>query len=126
MIGFHVEEYVENFLESARYLLGAQIVENRVIWEGREVCVEAHPIGIDVAHFEQLSEQKAVRREAERLREEMHTEWLIIGIDRLDYTKGILSRLLAFEQFLKAYPEYHQRVTFYQVATPSRTQLDSH
>jgi len=126
LIGFHVEEYVENFLESARYLLGAEIEDNRVLWEGREVRVEAHPIGIDVARFEQLSEREDVRREAERLREEMHAEWLLIGIDRLDYTKGILSRLLAFEQFLKEHPAYHGRVTFYQVATPSRTQLESY
>ena len=124
LIGFHVEEYVENFLESVRVLLGAQVKGNTVHWEGRQVRVEAHPIGIDVNRFERMSED--VEREAHSLREEVGAEFLVVGIDRLDYTKGILSRLLAFEQFLKDYPEYHERVAFYQVATPSRTEVESY
>jgi trehalose 6-phosphate synthase len=67
-----------------------------------------------------------VEREAHNLREEVGAEFLVVGIDRLDYTKGILSRLLAFEQFLKDYPDYHERVAFYQVATPSRTEVESY
>ncbi len=124
VIGFHVEEYVENFLESARVLLGAQVDGSTVHWGGRKIRVEAHPIGIDVERFERMS--AAVDEEAENLREEVGAEFLVVGIDRLDYTKGILSRLLAFEQFLKDYPEYHERVAFYQVATPSRTEVESY
>ena len=125
VIGFHVEEYVENFLESARYLLGAHIKENQVLWEGRTVRVAAYPLGVDVTHFELLAQRKAVQEKARHLREEIGTEWLMLGIDRLDYTKGIRARLLAFERFLEMYPEYHGRVSFYQVATPSRTQVPS-
>ncbi|MEX0748022.1 MAG: trehalose-6-phosphate synthase [Rhodothermales bacterium] len=124
VIGFHVEEYVENFLESVRVLLGARAFGNTIHWEGRQIRVEAHPIGIDVSRFERMSED--VEREAYSLREEVGAEHLVVGIDRLDYTKGILSRLLAFEQFLKDYPEYHRRVAFYQVATPSRTEVESY
>ncbi|CAM3240091.1 alpha,alpha-trehalose-phosphate synthase (UDP-forming) [Rhodothermus bifroesti] len=126
VVGFHVEEYVENFLESARYLLGARIEGNRVLWEGREVRVEAHPLGVDIAHFEQMAQSEAVQQKAQQLREEIGTEWLMLGVDRLDYTKGIRARLLAFERFLEMYPEYHGRVSFYQVATPSRTQVTSY
>lgn len=124
LIGFHVEEYVENFLESVRVLLGAEVRGNTVHWDGRQIRVEAHPIGIDVSRFERMSDD--VEREAHSLREEVGAEFLVVGIDRLDYTKGILSRLLAFEQFLKDYPEYHERVAFYQVATPSRTEVESY
>ena len=124
LIGFHVEEYVENFLESVRVLLGAKVEGNTIHWNGRQVRAEAHPIGIDVARFERMSQD--VEREAHNLREEVGAEFLVVGIDRLDYTKGILSRLLAFEQFLKDYPEYHERVAFYQVATPSRTEVESY
>lgn len=126
LIGFHVEEYVENFLESARVLLGAPVVGGRIHWEGREVRVEAHPIGIDVERFERMSVDEAVQRTAASIREEIRAEKLIIGIDRLDYTKGILSRLHAFEKFLETYPAYHGRVTFLQVATPSRTEVESY
>ena len=124
VIGFHVEEYVENFLESARVLLGCRVADNVVHWEGRQIRVEAHPIGIDVEGFEAMS--SAAELEARELREEVGTDFLIVGVDRLDYTKGILSRLLAFEQFLKDRPEYHRRVAFYQVATPSRTEVESY
>jgi trehalose 6-phosphate synthase/phosphatase len=126
VIGFHVEEYVENFLESARYLLGAHIEGNQVLWEGRCVRVAAFPLGVDVTHFELLAQRKAIQEKARHLREEIGTEWLMLGIDRLDYTKGIRARLLAFERFLEMYPEYHGRVSFYQVATPSRTQVPSY
>ncbi len=126
LIGFHVEEYVENFIESARVLLGAEVEQNLIRWEGREVRVEAHPIGIDVARFEQMAAQEHVRAEAEELREEMGVEHVVVGIDRLDYTKGVLSRLEAFEQFLEEHPEYHEHVAFFQVATPSRTEVEEY
>ena len=126
LIGFHIDEYVENFLDSARILLGAQVEGNRVYWKGREVAVEAHPIGVDVTYFSGISQSTSVKQAARLLRDQVKTEFLVIGIDRLDYTKGVLSRLLAFESFLSHFPEYHGRVTFYQVATPSRTEVDSY
>jgi trehalose 6-phosphate synthase/phosphatase len=124
LVGFHVEEYVENFLKAARVLLGAGVSDSTIHWEGRHVRVEAHPIGIDVQSFEESAEE--VVPEAEALRRECATEFLVIGIDRLDYTKGVLSRLLAYEQFLKRYPRYHRRVTFFQIATPTRTEVESY
>ena len=126
LIGFHIEEYVDNFLDSARILLGARVQGNTIYWEGREILVEAHPIGVDVSYFREKSQSEAVMAAANLLRAQVGTEYLVIGIDRLDYTKGVLSRLLAFEAFLQKYPEYHGRVTLYQVATPSRTDVDSY
>lgn len=126
LIGFHVEEYVENFLEGARVLLGAKVEGNRVHWQGREVRVEARPIGIDVKRFETTAGSEEVRREVEALRTELGTEQLVVGIDRLDYTKGIHARLLAFEELLQCCPEWRKRVTFLQIATPSRTEVESY
>lgn len=126
LIGFHVEEYVENFLESARVLLGAEVEDNVVRWEGREVHVEAHPIGIEVERFEKMSASEKVQQEAADLREEFGAEYLVVGIDRLDYTKGVLSRLKAFEEFLEENPAYHGEVSLFQVATPSRTEVESY
>ncbi len=126
LIGFHIEEYVENFIDSARVLLGASVEGNRIFWEGREIRVEAHPIGVDVNYFADMSQSESVKNAASLLRNQVSTEYLVIGIDRLDYTKGVLSRLLAFEGFLKRYPEYQGKVTLYQVATPSRTEVDSY
>lgn len=126
LVGFHVEEYVENFLEGARVLLGAEVEGNKVHWEGREVRVQAHPIGIEVDRFRRTSESEEVRHEVEALRAELDVEQLIVGIDRLDYTKGIHARLLAFEELLQCCPEWRERVAFLQVATPSRTEVESY
>jgi trehalose 6-phosphate synthase len=126
LIGFHVQEYVENFQKSARVLLGAEIEDNLVRYEGHETRVEPHPIGIDVDRFEHMAASDAVEKKARNLRDRFDTEHVVIGIDRLDYTKGVLSRLKAFEQFLDENPKYHGRVSFYQIATPSRTEVESY
>jgi len=126
VIGFHVNEYVDNFLKTARVLVGAAVSGRSIMWEGREVRVEAQPIGIDVKMFDDLSNDPQLVHEAEAIRAEIGTEFLVVGIDRLDYTKGVLTRLRAFEQFLTEYPHYHGRVTLYQVATPSRTEVASY
>ncbi|MEP0547144.1 MAG: trehalose-6-phosphate synthase [Rhodothermales bacterium] len=125
-IGFHVQEYVDNFRETARTLLGAELTDGGVRWEGREVRVEAHPIGIDVGYFEETARSEETARQAERLRAESTAELLLVGVDRLDYTKGIPARLQAFELFLERNPEYRGRVSLYQIATPSRTGVESY
>lgn len=126
LIGFHVEEYVDNFLESAEVLLGAEVEGNVIRYEGRETRAEAHPIGIEVDRFKEMAHASDIEEEAEKFRERLGTDYVVIGIDRLDYTKGIRSRMLAFEQFLEDNPEYHGNVSFFQIATPSRTELESY
>ncbi len=126
LVGFHTEGYAENFREGARDLLGATVHADGVEWEGRRVRVEAHPIGIDVAAFEALEASADVARDAEDVRAEAGVEKLVVGVDRLDYTKGLLLRLEAFERFLETYPEWHRRVTLFQVATPSRTGIPAY
>jgi trehalose 6-phosphate synthase len=124
LVGFHTEGYAENFRESARDLLGARLAGNAIAWEGRLVRAEAHPIGIDVAHFEALSADEEVGRQAEALREGLDVEQLVVAVDRLDYTKGLLLRLAAFEKFLHDHPEHRKRVSLLQIATPSRTGIE--
>lgn len=126
LIGFHVQEYVDNFIESANVLLGADVTEDTVTLDGHTTRVEAHPIGIDVERFERMARSEEVDEMSETLRERLGADKLVIGIDRLDYTKGILSRLQAFEQFLEDNPDAHGSVSFYQIATPSRTEVDSY
>ena len=126
LIGFHVEEYVDNFRESARVLLGAKLTDGGVLWEGREVRVEAHPIGVDVDYFRETTASAGVRRAAVQIREEAEADFLFLGVDRLDYTKGILARLHGFERLLEQHSRLHGRVSLYQIATPSRTGVESY
>ena len=126
LIGFHVQEYVDNFIESAEVLLGADVDGNVIHHDGRTTRVEAHPIGIDVERFKDMAFDTEIEKKAQDFRERLGTENVVIGIDRLDYTKGIHSRMLAFEQFLEENPEYHGKVSFFQIATPSRSKLESY
>ncbi len=121
LLGFHTEGYAENFRESARDLLGAEVDGETVIWEGRRCRAESHPIGIDVDRFQALADRPETAQEAAALREELGVDHLVLGVDRLDYTKGLLLRMEAFERFLETYPEMHGNVTLMQIATPSRT-----
>ncbi len=119
LVGFHVPAYAQHFLTSAEQLLGCEVdrAAGVVRFEGREISVQAHPIGIDVALIERLAgaappPQRAARRVAE-----------IIGADRLDYTKGIHERLLAVERLLERRPGYRRRVRFTQILVPSRERV---
>lgn len=126
VIGFHNDEYVDNFVEAARFLVGAEVHNNIIYYSGREVRVEAHPIGIDTARFTALAQSEGIPDEVQKIRNEAACDHIIMGVDRLDYTKGVLERLLAFERFLETNPEYQGRVSFYQVASPSRTRVESY
>lgn len=126
LIGFHTQGYAENFCRSARDLLGARVEGMTVEWEGRRVRVDSQPIGIEAERFEAMGTDEATAREATALREALGVEQLVVAVDRLDYTKGLLLRLDAFESFLRTYPEYQGRVTLFQVATPSRTGVEAY
>jgi trehalose 6-phosphate synthase/phosphatase len=118
LIGFHVPGYVWNFLDCVERLLGERVDRDaeRIEHGARTVQVGAFPLGIDYASFEKRA-REAPLSEGER------GERIVLGVDRLDYTKGIPERLLAFERLLERYHEHHRRVVFVQLAVPSRNQV---
>ena len=121
VVGFHVPSYVEHFLTCAERLLGCEVdrTVGVVRFEGREVAVQAHPIGIDVALIEGLAQARPAAPAAGGAGRVAD----ILGADRLDYTKGIFERLLAVERLLERYPVYRRRVRFTQVLVPSRERV---
>jgi trehalose 6-phosphate synthase len=125
LIGFQTEHDVRNFVESVRQFLDLPVLDNprRIVLPGREVRVMALPIGIDYAGFRAEAEAEAVQAKAARLRATLGTELIMLGVDRLDYTKGILERLRGFERFLERHPDWRRRVSFVQIAVPSRDRV---
>ncbi|MGH7950094.1 MAG: alpha,alpha-trehalose-phosphate synthase (UDP-forming), partial [Candidatus Binataceae bacterium] len=125
LIGFHTPLYVMHFLNCCEKILGVGVNRERseVIANGHVVKVGAFPLGIPVDFFESLARSKSVKERAMRIRRGMRTPHVVLGVDRLDYTKGILERLLGFERFLEQNPEYHRKVTLVLVAVPSRTRV---
>lgn len=128
LLGFHTDEYARNFLESCRVLLGAavQAARGSVRLGRHRTRVVACPIGADSAGFEALARRPGVLLKVHKLRKDLGTECVILGVDRLDYTKGILERLDAYERFLQKYPQYRRRQVLLQVAVPSRTRVEEY
>lgn len=118
LVGFHIPGYVTNFLDCVDRLLGARVdrERGRVEQGERTVQVRAFPLGIDF----DLHESLATEASTEAVRP---GEKLILGVDRLDYTKGIPERIRAFARLLERYPEHRERVVLLQVAVPSRGQV---
>ena len=128
IIGFHTQSHCNNFLDSVDRFLEARLdrAENAVVQQGRTSLVRSYPISLEWP-VRWLKDAPSV----ERCRAEIFAELglkpdalLGVGVDRLDYTKGIEERLLAVEKLLERYPEFRGRFTFVQLAAPSRTLIE--
>ncbi|MEW5981155.1 MAG: bifunctional alpha,alpha-trehalose-phosphate synthase (UDP-forming)/trehalose-phosphatase [Acidobacteriota bacterium] len=124
LIGFHTPGFVRHFETSVRLLIGLQPLHDELQWDGRRVKVGCHPMGIDAAEFDRLAGRPDVEAEVARIRAEVGRRSLLLGVDRLDYTKGIPRRLLAFGELLASDPSWRERVRLVQIASPSRDRLE--
>ncbi len=126
VIGFHTVDYVRHFLTSVLRLTGNQHQIGRLIVQGREVQVDAFPIGIDFERYHGTACLGKVRKEADTIRRKLVQQKAILSVDRLDYTKGIAKRLRAYELFLERHPEWHQNVILLLLVVPSRIGVDKY
>jgi alpha,alpha-trehalose-phosphate synthase [UDP-forming] len=122
VLGFQRKRGAGNFTAAAHQLVGAtEIDDDHVSFDGRSVMVGHFPISIDVGEFELLASGRAVRRRASEIRTRLgEPEVILLGVDRLDYTKGIGSRLRAFGTLLDEGRLDPARHVLVQVATPTR------
>jgi trehalose 6-phosphate synthase/phosphatase len=120
-IAFHTHSYLQHFRNSALRVLGIDSRMDSMEVGGRSVRLEALPIGIAPRDFTDLltKDDETIKRLAE-LRENFAGRRVLLGVDRLDYTKGIPERLRTFRRLLKGAPELRGQVVFIQVAVPSR------
>ncbi len=123
LIGFHTYDYSRHFLSAVLRLLGKEQTCGRVNVGNRMVRVETFPMGIDAKKYSEAVNTPAVQKERTLLREKINTEKIVLSVDRLDISKGILERLKAFELFLDRYPEWHERITYILLCVPSRTEV---
>ena len=125
LIGFHTGAYLRHFCTAVTQILGIEPAIDRIEWKGRRVRLGAFPMGVDATRLAAAAEAPHIRERAAELRGESPVR-LLVGIDRLDYTKGIPRRLLAYEELLARHPELHERVRLVQVSVPSRTGVDAY
>jgi trehalose 6-phosphate synthase len=128
VIAFQTRQSADNFARAARRLVGAQSIGRRDLrWNGRSIHLQPAPIAIDTAEFERKAASPAIRQRAAEIRAELgDPECLILGMDRLDYTKGIEGRLKAFSHLLDEAPKDRHAYAFVQVAVPSREQVQAY
>jgi len=130
IVGFQTDDDCRAFLDCVARLPGARVERRRgAVWyDGRETTIRAYPISIEWPN-QQASESRPHDECRTRVAARLHLSGpmkLIVGADRLDYTKGLCEKALAFERLLERCPEFQHRVTLVQIAEPSRTTLPAY
>ncbi|KAF9267622.1 glycosyltransferase family 20 protein [Marasmius fiardii PR-910] len=128
LIGFHTYDYARHFLSSCTRILGLPTMPNGVEFEqeGKMVHVGTFPIGIEPNSFVENLKKDSVKARIAQLERRFGDVKVIVGVDRLDYIKGVPQKLHALELFLSQHPEWIGRVVLAQLAVPSRQDVEEY
>lgn len=110
LIGFHTYDYARHFLSACTRILGLSTMPNGVFIEGRYAHVGTFPIGIEPGQFYEALQKDSVQKRIKQLEQRFEGVKLIVGVDRLDYIKGVPQKLHALEIFLTEHPEWVGKV----------------
>ena len=125
VLGFQTETDRDAFRSAVAFVWGAQVLTtgNTVTFGGRSVITEVFPIGVDVETIQREAVESQGSDDCKRMTAGLLGRKLMIGVDRLDYSKGLVERFKAYERFLETHPENQNRVTFMQIAPLSRADV---
>ncbi len=123
LLGFHTAGYRHNFAHAAALVLNTDLAYDAVHVGDHTCRLGVFPISIETSAFDDAATTDAVLEEMHTLRDAARGKKIVLGVDRLDYTKGIPRRLLAFDRLLSADPSWVERVHFVQIAVPSREKV---
>lgn len=127
LVGFQIESDRRAFLGHVAALdLAPVTADGQALSGGRTVATGVYPIGVEPERIQHQAEGFVGRRPVRMLKESLQGRRLIMSVDRLDYSKGLLERFLAFESLLEQFPRHHRRVSFLQIAPPSRGDLETY
>lgn len=143
-VGFHIPRQAENFVDVARGVAPVKVLETRscaprfrtygcavgldeattaIEVHGRRIGLGAHPVGVDVGRVRQILDAPEAAERMAKLRSELAGTRLILSVERLDYTKGTLEKLQAFERLLEQHPELHSKVSLLTVCVPAAKEM---
>lgn len=138
-VGFHIPRYVENFVDvlksnypiqiqkikssAPRYLtygcaLGVDHFTTDVRIGSKDLILGAHPVGIDTKKIFEIYQHSNTQVQIQKLKSELINRKVILSVERLDYVKGPIEKILAFEEFLEKNPDFHEKVVFINIVTP--------
>ena len=121
LVGFHTFDDARHLVQSTRRLMTSVISSsNEISYNNRSIVVDSFPMGIDSQKFDSLVQTEAVQEQIANLDKTLGDPKIILSIDRLDYSKGILQRLQAFELLLQNNPDYIGKIALYMIVVPSR------
>jgi trehalose 6-phosphate synthase len=127
VLAFQSRSSRTNFAVSARRLAGASGSSKRLEWQGREIILQVAPIGIDTSMFEEKAASEETTKGAQQIRSYLgDPDVVILGVDRLDYTKGIDLRMRALQTLLENRPDLIGKMVFVQIAVPSREDVEEY
>lgn len=127
VVGFHTDEWKNAFLSYVLHDAGGMALsDGRATAFGRTVLPKAFPIGIDAKHFAALSAAPEAQESYERMIESKGGRKMLLGVDRLDYSKGIDERLLAYERLLNESPELKRQIFLLQISTYTRSEVEAY
>ena len=126
VVGFHTEEWLESFRHYCEKEMGGTIDGDKITVGGRTITVLACPIGIDYDEFVEAAGGENAQIAYDRMRASLQDRKLLVGVDRLDYSKGLEERFDSYEQYLRTYPDQHRNVVMVQIAPPSRSDVDTY
>ncbi|WP_426438910.1 trehalose-6-phosphate synthase [Bradyrhizobium genosp. P] len=126
LIGFQTDEDCENFLSYVQNDLDLVVCDGVITSSFGRTRAAVFPIGIDPQKFAQLATKAMTHPDVSRLRRSLNGEKLAIGVDRLDYSKGIGNRIKAFDRMWTVYPNLRRSVSLLQIATPSRGAIEAY
>jgi trehalose 6-phosphate synthase len=127
LIGFQTDEWLQAFHTYVQHELGGSIQGgDRMGAFGRTVQARAFPIGIDAKTFAEVSVSEAADESEQRMRESLAGRRMIVGVDRLDYAKGLEERFQAYERLLATNPDLLEKVFMLQIAPTSRDEVDAY
>ena len=126
LIGFHTYDYVRHFLSACSRLMGLHQTPNAVGYQGKAVQIGAFPIGIEPQTFFDNLDKPKIKERMEALQQSFKPFTVIVGVDRLDYIKGIQQKLHALDGFLTEHPEWIGKIKLVQIAVPSRGEVEEY
>ena len=126
LIGFHDYSYLMHFTQTVQYVLGINTNFNRIYHKGRSVDLGVYPVSIPTQTINKAARSKRVKEIYAGYRRRFRDKKIILGVDRLDYIKGIDLKLDIFHTFLQSYPTYRDKVSLLQVVVPSRIDVPAY
>ncbi len=126
LLGFHIYGYARHFISAAFNVLKLDTVLDEIYLDDRVVYANAFPMGIHYEKYYQAMQKPSMKKKAQDLKKNFGKGKLILSVDRLDYSKGILIRLKGFETFLESNPQYKETISLVMIVSPSRDHVSTY